>query len=179
MTKEKINLFGETIFLKILLPEDVSTEYLNWLLDKEINEFLEIRHYLPQSIQDLVDFVKKNYESDSNYLFGIFDGATKIHIGNIKLGDINHRYKRGDIGLFIGNKLFWRKGIAKEAISLVTKFGLEVLHLNKITAGAYSNNQGSIKAFIGSGFHQEGLLEKHYILDDGTFVDAVLMAKLK
>ena len=42
--------------------------------------------------------------------------TTDKHIGNIKLGPINWIHRYGDISLLIGDKDYWGKGIATEAI---------------------------------------------------------------
>ena len=75
-----------------------------------------------------------------------------IYRVNIKLGQINEYQKSATIGLAIGDKDFWGKGIATMAISLVTNYGFMDLELEKICAGCYEHNLGSKKAFLKTGY---------------------------
>jgi RimJ/RimL family protein N-acetyltransferase len=47
---------------------------------------------------------------------------------------------------------------------------LKNLNLHRLKAGVYSNNIGSIKAFLKSGFEEEGTL-KSMRLSNGVYVD--------
>lgn len=167
---------GQDIYLRELKPEDVSQAYVDWMNDPDIMRFTEAR-FKQWSFDELTDFVKKCYNSQSDYMFGIFDKVTHNHIGNIKLGPVNPHHKFASIGLIIGNKDYWGKGIATDAIQLVTAFAFDELKLNKVTAGAYANNTASIKAFEKCGFNHEGLLAKNY-QDQDEYVDAVLLGRI-
>jgi len=142
---------GKKIYLKLLTIEDVSDDYVNWMNDNKVTEFLESR-WKAYTLEDLKEYVKTMNESQNNFLFGIFDQENDKHIGNIKIGNINYFHRYGDIGLLVGNKDYWGKGVATEAIGLVTKYGFEELNLNKVFAGMYSLNKGSYEAFIKNGF---------------------------
>jgi RimJ/RimL family protein N-acetyltransferase len=116
-------------------------------------------------------------ESTNNYLFGIFDYNTEKHIGNIKLGLINPIHKYAEVGLVIGDKSFWGKGIGTEAIKLVVEFAFNTLLLNKVTAGIYSNNIASLKAFQKLGFEIEGHQKKQFLFN-GQYIDRYLVGKI-
>lgn len=167
---------GERCYLRILTVADVSQDYVDWMNDPEIMRFTEAR-FQSWSQEDIKNFVQQCEESDGNYLFGIFDKETNVHIGNIKLGPVNRHHRYASIGLVIGRKDYWGKGIGTEAIRLVCEFGFNDLKLRKLTAGAYATNKASIKAFQKCGFRGEGQLKRHY-LDDGCYVDAVLLGRL-
>lgn len=154
----------------------MNKNYLNWLNDTEVNQFLEIRHNIPQSAADLESFVQQALHDQFNYLYGIF--YKNLHVGNIKLS-VDRHYPRADIGLIIGERDCWGKGIAAESIKLISNFGFQNLGLVKITAGAYEPNIGSIKAFLKNDFIIEAKLAKQYRLDGGELVDAVLLAKFR
>jgi len=145
---------------KPLTPEDVGEEYVAWLNDPEINRFLETR-FVDQSLETCRDFVGRMNADPLQHLFGMFDKECNRHIGNIKLGPINRRHLLADIGLIIGRREFWGKGIATEAISLLRDYAFSEIGLHKLTAGCYSTNLGSAKAFEKAGFALEGRRPKH------------------
>ena len=95
-----------------------------------------------------------------------------------KIGDVNHYHRHGDIGLLIGEKDTWKRGIATEAIRLCVAFAFLNLNLNKVTAGMYAPNVGSYKAFLKNGFREIGRLRKH-VFYEGEYVDGIKMELLK
>jgi len=82
----------------------------------------------------------------------------------------------GEIGLMIGERTAWGRGIATRAISIISRIGLEQLGLRKITAGCYASNAGSQKAFEKADFFVEGLRKDHFLID-GETEDLVLLAR--
>lgn len=166
-------LVGERLTLRQLTPEDATERYAKWMNDEQINRYLESR-FQTHSTEDLRRFINSMMLSDRDFLFGMFDSELG-HIGNIKLGAIDWFHRYGDIGLLIGESDAWSKGYGTEAISLVTKFGLESLSLHKLTAGCYSNNMGSAGAFLKCGWEIEGTRKAHF-RSDKEFVDLVQMA---
>ncbi len=150
---------GTTIYLREVRETDVTDEYYNWLNDPQINQFLETRYH-PQSKSQISEFV---ISKQNEPFFAICCNQTQKHIGNIKLSVINTIHRRADLSLMIGNKSYWGKNIATEAITLVTEFAFSQLNLNKLQAGAYHTNIGSIKAFEKCGYEQEGYLKEFTI----------------
>jgi RimJ/RimL family protein N-acetyltransferase len=166
----------ENIYLKRLEATHVTDDYVNWMNDKDINKYLESRHEV-HSLSSIKNFVKHMSQNDTNFLFGIFCSDTSKHIGNIKLGPIDYRYNRAEIGLIIGNKKYWGKGLATEAIIAVCNIASRDLKLRKVEAGCYSSNVGSKKAFEKAGFELEGLLKKHFCYD-GKVEDCIRLGKV-
>jgi ribosomal-protein-alanine N-acetyltransferase len=168
---------GNEIYLKLLLPEDVSENYYNWMNDEEITRFLESR-WSVFSMDDLKKYVQAMNSSQSGFLFGIFLTKTNEHIGNIKIGNINPVHRYGDLGLIIGIKKVWGKGYGTEAVKLATDFAFKELNLNKLIAGIYEGNTGSYRAFIKAGYQDAGRLKKHRFYN-GEYVDEILVEKCR
>jgi len=164
---------GQSIYLREVRESDVNQGYYHWLNDPQVNQFLETR-FAPRSIQDIKAFVASKDSNQNEPFFAICCSATDKHIGNIKLGPINWVHRRADISLVIGDKTYWGKGVASQAIQLVCQFAFETLSLNKLQAGAYHQNIGSIKAFKKNGFDQEGYV-KELCFANNQAVDMVLM----
>lgn len=166
---------GKQISLKRLTEEFATDTYACWMNDKAINQYLESR-FCYQTIETLKEFIQ-SVSNDRNYAFAIIDNESGKHIGNIKIGSIDKRYSRADLGFLIGDKAFWGKGVASEAIGLCVTFAFEILKLHKIYGGVYSQNIGSIKAFLKNGFSQEGIFHDHCILNNGEYTDIIMFAK--
>jgi len=138
----------------------VSNKYVDWLNEPEINQYLEVRH-IQHTIKSTIEFLKSVSKSEVDYLFGVYSEGD--HIGNIKIGPIDKLYSVADIGLMIGDKQWWGKGVATEIIHAVTQFGFETLELEKIEAGCYEDNIGSKKAFLRCGYQEEGFIREHFV----------------
>ncbi len=147
--KKKIFLKQNFIELKILYPENVSKNYVDWMNNKSIVKYTEQRYY-KHTEQSVKKFVDKKFKSKNNFLFGIF--FHKKHIGNIKLGPIIKIRKTSDISYIIGFKKYWNKGIASISVALVTTFAFKILKLKTLRAASYLDNLGSIYVLKKNGY---------------------------
>lgn len=176
ITERKI--YNNEIELRNLSPSDDLGHYLLWLKDDEINQFLEVRFSLPEDETKISSYVSSVNTSKDTFLFGIFHTREKIHIGNIKLGPINWNHLTAEIGILIGEKSYWGRGYASEAISLLSDFAFNEIKLKKLTAGCYEQNIGSFKAFLKEGFIEEGRLKSQWLYNEKRY-DGVILGKVK
>jgi len=168
---------GEDIYIELLSAENATKEYAFWMNDPDVYQFLESR-WKQVSISDLESYITSVNDGKNNFLFGVFDKKDARHVGNIKIGPVNHVHRHGDIGVIIGDKNYWGRGVATKAIALICEFAFNDLNLNKVIAGMYENNIGSYKAFVKNNFRKVGVFEKHAFLN-GKYVDQIIMEKLK
>jgi RimJ/RimL family protein N-acetyltransferase len=167
---------GDRIYLRRLSAIDVSATYLGWMTAPTVNRYLESR-FAEHTLQGLHDFVEKMAGDPLNLFAGIFLRDGDVHIGNIKLGPIDARHRRADIGLLIGDPECWGKGYATEAIAVLSDFAFARVGLHRLTAGAYAENEGSARAFERAGFAREGLLRSHWFCE-GKFQDGVYLGRI-
>lgn len=164
---------GKRIYLKSLNVKDVSRDYVRWMNDPDVNRYLESR-YVKQTRKSVNEYVRSFLGKTNKMLFGIFMKENGSHIGNISFSDINNIHKYGVIGICIGRKEYWGKGLGVEALSLLIKFGKKHLKLCRFEAGAYAANKGSIRIFEKAGFKIEGLQKKKYFTGN-KYVDGILL----
>jgi len=154
-----------TIYLQSISEQDASEQYVSWLNDPLVNQYLETR-FQRQNLASILAFIGEMIANPNEHLFSIRLTETGKHIGNIKVGGINKCHNIGDVSLFIGEKSCWGKGIAKQAIQLISRYSIETLKLRKLSAGAYQPNRGSTVAFINSGYIEDAILTEHFLLND-------------
>lgn len=156
-------------------PSDADGPYQRWMNDPEITMHLESR-FTFHGVEDIRAFIRATISDPQNLFLAICQKSDGRHIGNIKLGPISPAHRVGDIGLIIGEKDCWGKGYATEAITLLSAHAFESLNLHKLTAGCYSTNLGSARAFEKAGFHVEGRRVSHYWQHE-RYVDCILLAR--
>jgi RimJ/RimL family protein N-acetyltransferase len=156
-------IFGNAYFLKPFNIEDISENYITWLNDDRVTNFLEIRHN-KQTYKIAKSYIDSFYNEDNKYLWGIYTKSNK-HIGTINISVKG--VSSSEIGLMIGDKDFWGKGASDEAISLVLDFAFNTLNVRKISGGCYAENIGMVFTFKKLGFirdeiitHRKGLMDK-------------------
>ncbi|MBI5223484.1 GNAT family N-acetyltransferase [Candidatus Micrarchaeota archaeon] len=172
----KIMESGE-IYLCYLKPEQVTSQYVEWLNDKTINQYLEVRFAGPHTKESTIEFVKNMYEDPDNHLFAIMLKNGDRHIGNIKVGPVNKHHNFAEVGILIGERGVWGKGYGTAAITMATQYAFEKLNIHKLIAGFYEPNIGSRKAFEKAGYKIEGNVKQKF-LHNGTYVDDLICGKI-
>lgn len=148
-------LDGSLVSLRLVELSDCNDRYVAWLADPEVNRYLETR-WQPQTAESIRAFVTAMQADPWSYLFCIVEREHGRHVGNIKVGPVSARHQCADVSYFVGERACWGKGLATEAIRLVVDFGFRSLGLNRIQAGVYESNRGSVKALERNGFRAEG-----------------------
>lgn len=166
---------NDVVRLVVLTPEDVSDTYVGWLNDPEINRYLESR-FAVHDRAGVVAYVESMLASPTSLFLAIHSKALDQHVGNIKIGPIDRHHGLGEIGLMIGERAAWGRGIATHAIAAVVEIGFRDLDLRKLTAGCYASNGGSRIAFERAGFTVEATRRAHFVSDE-RLEDLVLLAR--
>lgn len=160
--------------LFLLEPAHVTESYVGWLNDREVMRYLESR-FDRHDLASTVAYVAAMRASPDVLMLGIRSDEIGRHVGNIKLGPLDRRHGLGEVGLMIGDRHAWGRGIAAHAIGILAAIGAKQLGLRKLTAGCYASNGGSVRAFEKAGFEVEGTRRNHFLLD-GRGEDLVLLA---
>ena len=174
-TSQKVKPFieGDKIYLREVRLSDVNERYYFWMNDPDVVDFLEVR-FFPNSEEHIASYVKTMGEDPDSLFMAIILKERDEHLGNIKIGPINWIHRFADLSLFIGEKKYWGKGLASEAIRLAVDHAFNTLNLHKVTAGVYAENIGSLRAFKKAKFLKEGLRKCHRFYR-GRYVDEVCL----
>lgn len=152
--------------------------YAAWMRDPLVTRYLEVR-FAPPDENALESFIARMNASDDSLLLGIFPRTEpQRHIGNIKLGPIDRRHKSAALGIAIGEREYWGRGLATQAIAAVVDRAFSALGLERVEAGFYADNLSSQRAFLRAGFVEEGRRQGARLCE-GARMDEVLMGRLK
>ena len=162
---------GDLIYLRPVNEDDLSGNYMRWLNDKEVTRFMAFGNS-PITLGSMKDYLNK-LRNDNNLLLAVIIADDDQYVGNIRIGPIDEYNKRSDIGIMVGDRSVWGKGIASSAMRLALDYSFHVLDLSKITLGVISGNVKAIKLFESLGFAREGCLRSHSLCN-GVYQDVLL-----
>lgn len=167
---------GSRLFLAALEPAHAEGDYLSWLRDPEVTQFLEAR-LVDYDLDRLRRYIITENERPNAVPFGMFLRPDKRLIGTIKLSEIRAEHRKCNVGLMVGDRAIWGKGYGTEAIELASDYAFNTLKMHKIVAGCYADNVGSARAFLKAGYNVEGKLADDR-WDGRQFVDCILLGKV-
>lgn len=136
------------ILIRQLSIEDASISF-HWRNDPEIWQYAGNRPniFITEEIERNW-LAEKLTEKNSSRFAIIVNGQ---YIGNIQITDIIERDK-GQYHIFIGEKSFWGKGIAKQATVQIIRFAKEKLNLKELYLIVNPSHVAAIKLYEKSGF---------------------------
>jgi len=155
-------LHGHTIITKRLslrpfMETDITDDYISWLNDPDINQFLESR-FTKQTEASVKEWINNTNLSNHRMLFGIF--RNNIHIGNFTFYMIDKKHRCLRVGITIGRKECHKQGIANEVLEAAVRYVFKKMKFNRIEAGVYDKNIVSEKLFKKVGFSKEAVFEE-------------------
>jgi RimJ/RimL family protein N-acetyltransferase len=103
------------------------------------------------------------------------DGAL---IGYAPIDNIDDLNKKCEVGVIIGEKQYWSRGIGTKVARAATEVAFSELGMHRTLAVASERNIASIRCFTRAGYKEEGRL-RHANCRDGKFFDLVLMSALE
>lgn len=168
---------GQRVFLRALMSDDVSERYLSWLNDEETTKGLASGVF-PSTLAELRAFVERTTSNRNTVMLAICEQSSGVHIGNIKLDQLDWVSRTCELGILIGDKNYWGKGYGYEVCSLVLNYAFEDLNIRKVSLAVYANNPAAIKLYQKLGFQEEGRLRQH-IFEGGEYHDKFFMGLFK
>lgn len=168
-------ILGERIILRKITLKDLADVY-EYASDSKVSEFLL---WSPHPSKDFtkkyLSFVEKKYKRGEFYDFAIeYQGKM---IGTCGFTSFSIENQCGEIG-FVLNSKFWGMGIAKEAASLVIRYGFDVLSLERIEARYMAENSQSGRVMEKCNMKYEGTL-RSALLVKGRYRDISICSILR
>lgn len=178
-----MHIEGTQIFLTPFATRHLmDPAYRSWLADREVVQYLGRPEYFAAvPFAAIRAYVERVWANDRCSFFavhamadGAFVGTTKVTFGE-KIGPVPDV---ADVGVMIGDRGSWGKGLATDALRVTCRHAFETLGARRLTAGAMAPNVAVIRAFVRIGFVEEGRLRQHFVLD-GQGADHVLLGCLR
>ena len=148
------------VTLRYLEFKDIDTLY-SWETDIELalwsgwtipRIYAAFRHKYEQRLTEP--------EKDLEMLGIEFEGQL---VGSVQLYDIDEYERRAEVGIQVGEKSLWGRGIASTALRIILDYAFTVRNLERVCAEVYAFNQRSLRLMERVGFQKEGILRQHEI----------------
>ncbi len=155
----------ESITIRKFEHKDIANK-VRWINDPENNRFL---HYdLPLEYEKTCIWFEKNKDRTDRYDAVIeADGQA---VGLIGLLSIDHKNRKAEYYISMGEPAYKGKGVASAASELLLDYAFVTLGLEKVYLYTETDNIAAQKLFRRLGFKEEGVLKKD-LFSKGKFVD--------
>ncbi len=168
---------GSLVRLRPLERSDLNERYLGWLNDPEVTRYTETGTF-PSTAEDLENYYRSVSSSKNDVILAIVEKKTDQHVGNVKLGPIHWIHRTATLGILIGEKKSWGKGIGLEATRLTVEYGFGRLNLNRIDLGVFAEHEAAVRCYEKIGFKVEGRMRQD-LFQGGEYKDRLWMGLLR
>lgn len=166
----------ERIYLRALELDDYKVS-IEWRKDDRIWEMLGGPKY----------FVSEAYEKKwvENTIFNSKDVKLAIclkennkYIGNVYMTNIDEINRSCHSHILIGDKEYWGKGYAREALMKAIEYMFKERNIHRIQANVLESNMQSLKMLKKCGYVIDGLLRES-VFKDGRYQNQYVLSLLK
>lgn len=138
------------VTIRPLVEQDAYTSYM-WRNDSEVFRYTANTYDHVITLESELCWIRRVISNTSDYRCAII--VDDVYVGNIYLTDIVR--DKAAFHIFIGDKSYWGKGIAKQASKLIIDYGFSTLQLNTIYLEVNKENESAIRLYEKLGFKLE------------------------
>lgn len=154
----------EDIIIRDIIAEDAISLF-SWQTDKELNRYDP--RPLPKNSTELfsecTSFCRRfdtEYFCDNikarQYRYFIITDKNACPIGFVNLFSIDIEKKQAEMGVMIGDKRYWSKGLAYKAVSLAMEYAFLHMDIKRIYIETGESNLPALRLFSKLGFEKCG-----------------------
>lgn len=136
-----------TVSIRPLQKSDALTSF-RWRNDSEVFKYTENTYAQEITVETEMKWIEKVINNPNDYRCAII--ANGEYVGNVYLTDIDD--KTANYHIFIGEKAFWGKGIARIASERIIEYAFNELKLDCIYLKVKTQNERAYRLYISLGF---------------------------
>lgn len=150
--------------------------YLGWLRDQEVVRTLDRPEYWdPVPFEEVAGYCRALFASNTDYFFALYEKADDAFIGTLRAGHIDWRTRTADVGIMIGHRRYWGRGIGLAAVQALSIWLFDRLDMRRLTGGAMAINPAMIRIFEKLGFQHEARYRQSDLLPEGGYCDHIYL----
>jgi [ribosomal protein S5]-alanine N-acetyltransferase len=124
----------------------------------------EVQAHMPEPLNEATDIEEQRKyieecEADEEGFYWSIETKDGVTIGTTALTELNEYHGVANLGIVIGDKNYWGKGVATEVITTLINHAFAHLNIFHVGAEVEEGNVPMIRALEKVGFKQDGLFE--------------------
>ena len=155
-------LKGKRVSLRRFIRSDITSEYISWLNDPTVVRYSNQR-FIVHTQNSALKYLN-SFEGTNNLFVSVRLADTDEPIGTMT-AYISVPHKTADMGILIGNKQFWGRGLGTDAWKTLSECLGRSDQIRKLTAGTLAVNIGMIRIMEACGMLRESVRPKHEIFE--------------
>ncbi len=177
--RKNVTIQGRAVALKPISQKEINGQYIAWLHDPQVNQFLDEARHRTQTQESIVEYINGLRKKEGCELFAVFSNHNGAHIGNIGVTVFNAKQGLAGYGIMMGDKTARMMGLGGEATLLIVEYLFRQSQVRRIEEHTYSVNERSWATLESLGFKKEGVLRQHIVLSNGKVCDMFIHGLLK
>lgn len=133
--------------IRPLKEQDAYTS-VKWRNDPEVFKFTGNIYNHEITIDNELEWIRKVTANPTDYRCAIL--VDEVYVGNIYLTDIKEG--TAHFHIFIGDKSYWGKGVAKRASLLILEYAFKVLNIKEVLLRVRNVNTSAYNLYLRLGF---------------------------
>ncbi|MFI1866544.1 GNAT family N-acetyltransferase [Streptomyces jumonjinensis] len=167
---------GELVRLRAMEPSEADALW-RWNHDPEVIRWMSDGY--PQSLAQVRTWMEERQRSTyGDALFGIEATDDARLIGLVRLRGAEPETGCAELDVYLGEKEYWGRGFATDAMRTACRYGFEDMRLHKITLTVVTENHAARRVYEKVGFVTEGRLRQVF-RRDGRWYDMFTMGLLE
>jgi RimJ/RimL family protein N-acetyltransferase len=166
-------LQGERVRLRPIERDDLPN-YVVWINDPDVLAYFGT--YLPMNLAQETAWFESMLNDPNVLNFAIeYEGR---HVGGAGFNGIRWRHQSAEVGLFIGEKALWGRGLGQDTLRTLLDYGFNQLNFHRIYLRVFAEHARAVRSYEALGFVHEGRLRQAE-WRHGRWQDILIMSILR
>lgn len=154
---------------------EAAQTYLN---DAETRAYLSGDAPFPYTLAEEKKWIEGQSARKDTYSFAIETLAEGKYIGGCGYNAVEHKNRRCNVGIFIGDKDYWSRGYGSDALGLLLALAFDELNMHRVDLDVKAYNPRAIRCYEKLGFVTEGRFRDR-VFHEGRYHDELHMSILE
>lgn len=166
-------LRGKRVELRAI-ERDLLKNYVAWFNDPEVMAYFG--RFEPMSLAQEERWYESQIDSQDTKSYAVFFEGE--HVGGAGYHRINMRNRHAEVGLLIGRKDLWDKGLGADILQVLLRQGFEQMNFHSLYLWVFADNARAIHCYEKAGFKRMGRM-RDAEFRHGRYHDMLLMGILE
>ncbi|MCD0485482.1 GNAT family N-acetyltransferase [Streptacidiphilus sp. ASG 303] len=169
-------VLGELVGLRAMGPADAGALW-RWNHDPEVMRWMKDGYAQPLARTEKW-LAERPGNAYGDLLLGIESLSDGVLVGLVRLHGAEPETGCAELDIYLGEKAYWGRGHATDAMRTVCRYGFEKMRLHRISLTVVEENHAARRVYRKVGFVEEGRLRQSF-RRDGRWYDKLVMGLLE